>query len=205
MRQTEQYTFFFGKQDIFSNWHPCTFEYKGVRFNCVEQFMMYSKAMLFGDREVAARILATSDPKTQKALGRQVRGFDEVVWTDKCMSIVTVGCREKFRQSPQLLEGLLATGTRQLVEASPYDKIWGIGLSEDDPRAEHPDKWLGKNLLGQALMQARAVLLARRQAEDQNAAETPTIGSTFGGRSMIIRRVGRQAVPDDEPASGMRP
>lgn len=205
MRQTERYVFFFGKQDIFSNWHPCQFEYKGVRFNCVEQFMMYSKAMLFGDREVAERILASDDPKEQKALGRQVRGFDDAVWTEKCMSIVTVGCREKFAQSPALLDGLLATGSRQLVEASPYDKIWGIGMAAHDPRAENPDQWLGQNLLGKALMQARAVLLARRQTPIQSESPAPAIGSTFVGRSMVIHRVGRQKLQDDEPAPGMRP
>lgn len=205
MRQTERYVFFFGKQDIFSNWHPCQFEYNGVRFNCVEQFMMYSKAMLFGNREVAERILASADPKAQKALGRQVKGFDDAVWAEKCMSIVTVGCREKFSQSPDLLDGLLATGSRQLVEASPYDKIWGIGMAAHDLRAEHPDQWLGQNLLGKALMQARAVLLARRQSADQNDGLAPAIGSSFGGRSMVIHLVGRQKLQDDEPHSGMRP
>jgi len=159
MRETDNYVFFFGKADVFSNWHQASFDFRGVRFNCVEQFMMYSKAMLFGDQAVAANILATNDPKTQKALGRTVKGFDSTVWDAKCMSIVTVGCREKFRQNPSLLSALLATGDKVLVEASPYDKIWGIGLGENDPAAVHPEQWKGKNLLGKALVAAREVLV----------------------------------------------
>lgn len=152
MRQTEHYVFFFGREDIYSNWYEAPFEFHGVRFNCVEQFMMYSKAMLFGDQEVAQRILATTDPKSQKALGRAVKNFDQATWNSKCVSIVAVACREKFFQNRRLLRALLDTGTRELVEASPYDKVWGIGLSATSPDAENPEKWPGQNLLGKALM-----------------------------------------------------
>lgn len=161
MRQTDKFTFFFGKADVFSNWHEASFEYRGHKFNCVEQFMMYSKARLFNDHEIAEKIMATKDQKEQKALGRLVKNFDGKVWDEKCLSIVTVGCREKFSQNPKLLQALIATGDRVLVEASPYDKIWGIGLSENDPNAQLPEKWKGQNLLGVALTNVRKILLDR--------------------------------------------
>lgn len=160
MRITSRFVFFFGKEDFLSNWHPAHFTVRGVSFGCVEQFMMYSKAVLFDCRDVAEQVLQTSDPKAQKTLGRKVRNFDAGVWDSKRVNIVTVGCREKFAQNPHLLEMLLATGTRHLVEASPYDRIWGIGVGAADPRAENPTRWLGKNLLGEALMAARTILAA---------------------------------------------
>lgn len=160
MKHTAHFVFFFGKDDFLSNWHPAHFTVNGVSFTCVEQFMMYSKAMLFDCADIAEKVLQTSDPKTQKALGRSVRNFDATVWDAKRLNIVTVGCREKFAQNPRLLAQLIATGTRRLVEASPYDRIWGIGLRETDPRAETPARWLGKNLLGEALMEARKMLTA---------------------------------------------
>lgn len=166
MRKTDNFLFFFGKQDVFSNWHEASFSYKGISFNCVEQFMMFSKAMLFGDKEIADRILLNHDQKSQKALGRAVKNFDNAIWNAKCMSIVIVGCREKFVQNPKLLEALIATGDRVLVEASPYDKIWGIGMGENDPRAEHPMKWLGENKLGNALMTIRSILIEYLKEND---------------------------------------
>lgn len=160
MRQTDRFVFFFGKEDVFSNWYQSRFTYRDIEFNCVEQFMMFSKAKLFGDHLVAERVLATSNPKLQKSLGRTVVPFDQETWGAKCLNIVTVGCREKFAQNQSLLQALLRTGERTLVEASPYDREWGIGVAEDSPIAEHPDKWPGKNLLGQALMIARSQLRA---------------------------------------------
>ena len=118
MKTLGNYTFFFTSADAFSNWHPAAFEYHGVTFGCVEQFMMYSKANLFGDDAAAAKILATDSPKKQKALGRSVVGYDDNTWKAKRLSIVTVGCREKFRQNPSLLAQLLSTGDNVLVEAS---------------------------------------------------------------------------------------
>jgi ribA/ribD-fused uncharacterized protein len=125
-KRSTKHTFFFTFKDGFSNWHMAPFDYRGHTFNCVEQFMMYSKARLFNDLEVAAKILATPSPKEQKALGRQVKGFDEALWAEKCEHIVHVGCRENFRQNPHLLSLLMSTGRTALVEASPYDRIWGV-------------------------------------------------------------------------------
>lgn len=136
-------------------WWPCTFTDKGVKYCCAEQYMMAEKARLFGDEAVLADILRTCDPRRMKALGRKVRGFEQAVWEARCREIVVAGNLAKFGQDPGLREYLLATGERVLVEASPLDRIWGIGLGKSNPEAQEPLKWRGKNLLGFALMAVR--------------------------------------------------
>jgi ribA/ribD-fused uncharacterized protein len=152
------YTAFFGADDVFSNWHPCRFDYHGFHFSSVEQFMMFSKAKLFGDDVSAAAALASTDPREQKAIGRKVAGFNQREWDSKREAIVFVGCREKFTQSPRLRSILLASAPTVLVEASPWDRIWGVGLRERDPCIADPSKWRGQNLLGIALMRVREAL-----------------------------------------------
>ncbi|WP_027780571.1 NADAR family protein [Paraburkholderia caledonica] len=158
MRKIGNFTAFFGADDVFSNWHPCRFTYHDVAFSSVEQFMMFTKAKLFSDEKSAARILATRDPMTQKMIGRKVAGFDQQIWVAKRESIVFVGCREKFAENPGLRSILLATAPTELVEASPYDLIWGIGLGERDPRLTDRSQWRGQNLLGITLMRVRDAL-----------------------------------------------
>ncbi|KWE32642.1 NADAR family protein [Burkholderia territorii] len=158
MRRIGNITAFFGAADVFSNWHPCCFTYHEVAFNSVEQFMMYAKALLFDDHATAAAILASASPREQKRLGRSVRGFDDARWVQVRESIMFVGCREKFRQNEVFLTALRATGTSILVEASPYDRIWGVGLGEHDPLIADPSAWQGLNLLGKALMRVRGLL-----------------------------------------------
>lgn len=158
MRRIGRYTAFFGADDVLSNWHQCRFTYHGVVFSSVEQFMMYAKAKLFGDDQIASRILRTFDPKEQKRFGRQVAGFVEPDWTARRESIVYVGCREKFSQDERLRAVLLATGNTVLVEASPYDRIWGVGLGANDPLIVDERAWRGLNLLGNALMKVRDTL-----------------------------------------------
>ncbi|KGW18023.1 NADAR family protein [Burkholderia pseudomallei] len=158
MRRIGNIAAFFGAADVFSNWHPCCFTYHEVAFNSVEQFMMYAKALLFDDHATAAAILASASPREQKRLGRLVRGFDDARWVQVRESIMFVGCREKFRQNEAFLTALRATGTSILVEASPYDRIWGVGLGEHDPRIADPSAWQGLNLLGKALMRVRDLL-----------------------------------------------
>ena len=158
MRKVENFTLFFGADDALSNWHPCRFSYHGVDFTSVEQFMMFSKAKLFGDENAAAEILAARHPKDQKAIGRGVKGFDLATWEGKRESIVYVGCREKFAQNPGLRSLLLATAPTELVEASPYDRIWGVGLGERDPLILDKANWRGTNLLGITLMKVRDTL-----------------------------------------------
>ncbi|MBN3785633.1 NADAR family protein [Burkholderia sp. Ac-20353] len=158
MRRIGNITAFFGAIDVLSNWYPSLFTYHGVTFTCTEQFVMYAKAMLFEDLATASQILAASSPREHKRLGRVVRGFDNVAWERSRESIMFVGCREKFRQNADLAVALREMGTTTLVEASPYDRIWGVGLGETDPRIADPSNWQGSNLLGKTLMRVRDVL-----------------------------------------------
>jgi ribA/ribD-fused uncharacterized protein len=141
-----------------SQWWPVTFTADGVTYASAEHYMMRAKAMLFGDAETAGRIVAAPHPGAAKALGREVRGFDEERWAQRRFEIVTDANMAKFGQHPELREFLLGTGDRILVEASPRDRVWGIGLAADDDRAQSPDQWLGLNLLGFALMETRRKL-----------------------------------------------
>lgn len=141
-----------------SQWWPSPFEVDGHTFDTAEHYMMWGKAMLFGDEKTATRILAAKHPKQAKDLGRQVRHFDQAIWEAHRYDIVVTGNTHKFGQHDDLREFLLGTGDRVLVEASPLDRIWGIGLREDDPRAADPAEWCGLNLLGFALGDVRNVL-----------------------------------------------
>lgn len=156
---TERYTFFWGGP--FSQWHMRTFHVDGLPYSCAEQYMMDMKASLFKDRKTAELIYQATSPKEMKRLGRLVQGFDPVIWEQKAFNIVKVANLSKFSQNPDLWDLLEATVGTTLVEASPYDKVWGIGLAADDPRAQNRDTWQGRNLLGQALTQVRDELLAR--------------------------------------------
>lgn len=141
-----------------SQWWPARFTIDGREFATAEHWMMWSKAILFDDTDAADSIINAGHPHRAKALGRQVRGFDQTVWDTERYKIVVEGSLAKFSQHPGLLAFLLATGDRVLVEASPVDPVWGIGLAADDPRTQDPAQWLGLNLLGFALMEARAAL-----------------------------------------------
>ncbi len=126
--------------------------------------MMYGKAMLFDDTATATMILATPDPKTHKALGRKVIPFNDVVWRKHREAIVLAGSRAKYRQNPALLAALLATSGTTLVEASPFDRVWGIGLGVNNPKALDRKNWRGQNLLGQILTALRDELAAEQVA-----------------------------------------
>ncbi|WP_295695495.1 NADAR family protein [uncultured Maricaulis sp.] len=139
-----------------SQWHPSPFIQDGKRYGCAEQFMMEQKACLFGDEAMAARIMATSEPHEQKLMGSRVSGFDDAVWTRHREEIVYTGNRAKFQQNAGLAKKLSRTGDAILAEANPRDLNWGIGLSEDDPRAQIPNEWRGANLLGYILMRVRS-------------------------------------------------
>lgn len=147
---------FFGADHCFSNWHMSRFVVKNIEFNCVEQYMMYCKAKLFGDEEVASLIMKSKSPKIQKMLGRKVANYDEAIWSARRRGIVSVGIREKFKQNPDFLEVLFSTGKDVLVEASPWDRVWGVGLDARDDRINNPLKWQGQNLLGKILMEIRS-------------------------------------------------
>lgn len=157
----ERFHFFWRSASPFSQWHPATFTVDGVTYRCAEHFMMAGKARLFGDEATLARILAASSPVTQKQLGRKVSPFDDTVWRREARAIVRAGNEAKFLQNPHLLDALMAIQGRTLVEAAPNDRIWGIGLAEDDPRAASRSTWLGTNWLGEILTDLREDLIAR--------------------------------------------
>ena len=140
----EKFTFFFGIESPFSQWHPCRFEIDGVTFACAEQSMMYGKERCCSAiRAVADEILTAAHPKQDKALGRKVKPYDEHAWRANRERIVMAGSRAKFTQDAALRAALVATAGTTLVEASPYDKIWGIGLGATDPRAADRAQWKG--------------------------------------------------------------
>lgn len=143
-----------------SQWWPSPFTVDGVGYASAEHWMMAGKARLFGDAEAEERIRAAASPAEAKKLGRTVRGFDDRVWAARRTELVVEGNVAKFGQDPALRRFLLATSSRVLVEASPRDRVWGIGLSAADDRAADPARWPGLNLLGFALMEARARLSA---------------------------------------------
>lgn len=148
--------------ECLSQWLPSAFTVDGVTFATAEHYMMWRKAMLFGDAEVAARILPVGHPKEAKDLGREVRGFVQATWEAERFGIVRDASVAKFGQHADLRAFLLGTGNRVLVEASPRDRVWGIGMSAGHEDAGHPARWRGLNLLGFALMEARD----RLRAED---------------------------------------
>jgi ribA/ribD-fused uncharacterized protein len=149
----EKFTFFWSGP--FSNWHPSPFVTGGVTYNCSEQHMMAEKARLFGDTESLNRIMSAVDPSDQKRYGRKVKGFDKEKWEKVARDIVYKGCYAKFTQNEDLMRTILTTTGTTLVEASPEDTIWGIGLAEDDPRAQSRETWLGTNWLGETLTKVR--------------------------------------------------
>jgi ribA/ribD-fused uncharacterized protein len=143
---------------VLSQWWPCAFTIDAVQYRSAEHYMMAEKARLFGDNGILRQILEAPSPGAAKALGRKIEPFDEARWAAACFDIVVRGNAAKFGQDDALRDYFLATGDQVLVEASPVDRIWGIGLAADDPRARNPSQWEGTNLLGFALMQARALL-----------------------------------------------
>lgn len=142
-----KYKFFWN--GIFSNWHKHDFWYKGICFNCAEQAMMYHKALFFNDQITAILILNAEHPKDQKALGRQVKNFNPKQWDEVKYDLVKEILHYKFTDNLRLLNQLLAYKGYLFVEASPYDRIWGIGYEEKDA-LQNIDNW-GENLLGKIL------------------------------------------------------
>lgn len=162
-----KYLFFWGHtqksqgtidKSCFSQWYPATFSERDTTYLTAEHYMMAKKAELFGDLSICDEILKVSHPKQAKELGRKVRSFDGAVWDENKIPIVQQANLLKFSQHPELREFLLGTGDRIIVEASPYDRVWGIGMAGDHPHAEQPERWRGENLLGFALMAVRVQL-----------------------------------------------
>lgn len=165
--QQFKYLFFWGhtpKQNnlvdksCFSQWYAATFIVDKVEYKTAEHFMMAQKALLFQDNEIFEQIIKVNHPNEAKKLGRAIQHYQEVVWLEHRFEVVVKGNLAKFEQNPELKAFLLNTQERILVEASPVDKIWGIGLSADDESAQKPEQWQGLNLLGFALMEVRQQL-----------------------------------------------
>lgn len=159
-----EYIYFWGhhpKKDggitksCFSQWWKSSFDVGHAKYLFMEQYMMAEKARLFGDKEIEGKIMSCNNPNEIKGLGRKVRGFDENIWNNIKYSIVVNGNYNKFMQNEKLKAYLLSTEDKILVEASPYDNIWGIQMSENDEEIKNPELWRGENLLGFALMEVR--------------------------------------------------
>lgn len=162
-----EFLFFWGHQPArdgaiiktcMSQWWPAEFSENGHNYKTAEHYMMAGKALLFGDNETFERILQKTSPKDVKDLGRQVQHFDPQVWEEHKFQIVRQGNLLKFTQNEPLKQFLIQTKNKVLVEASPVDPVWGIGLAEDHANALNPAAWRGENLLGFALMEVRDVL-----------------------------------------------
>lgn len=156
----KKYTFFWNNRTPFSNWYPSKFTWGDFTFTRGEQYMMFRKAIVFGDLEIADLILETDNPAEQQKLGRRVKNYNDKIWAAIRYDVMVEGLYCKFSQNDKLKRALFDTAGTTLVEASPYDRIWGIGLGEDDPRAQDESTWLGQNLLGQVLTQVREQLIS---------------------------------------------
>ncbi len=143
-----------------SNWYHSRFTLDGIEFSSLEQYMMYSKAVLFKDTKIASEILSTDDVARIKALGRLVSGYDDRKWSSVRRDVVYNGLVAKFSQNPDLGEKLKATGNDILAECAVRDRIWGIGLSMTDGDRLDPGAWRGQNLLGYTLMAVRDKLFS---------------------------------------------
>ena len=156
MRTTDKHIFFWN--GIYSQWYKSPIIIDGKKFNCLEQWMMYNKASLFNDNYHKDLIMQTNDPRKQKEYGRKVNGFDKEKWDSVAFDIVKKGNYEKFTQISEFKDEILNTGDLIFVEASPYDKIWGIGMRENAPGVDDEKNWNGKNLLGKAIIEVRNII-----------------------------------------------
>jgi len=203
-RLTREDFVFFWKQTgsteaCFSQWYPCPFVVDGVSYNCAEQYMMARKAFVFGDEKAREKIMASFSPMAIKKLGRGVRNFNPYVWNVNKDEIVKKANIAKFSQNQKLKDILLSTGDKILVEASPYDRIWGIGLAEDSPSAILPDKWCGENRLGFILMEVRKILrdgIKEEKKEDDDSLEGALMMWSLGAGNSARRFNSEDPMPE---------
>ena len=153
MRTTDKYVFFWS--GTYSNWHPSAFQVDNVWYNCAEQYLMAAKARLFGDTTMESRIMSAVDPADQKRYGRMVQGFDADKWNAAAKDVMYKALYAKFTQNEDLKKEMLSHGTRTFVEASPKDRIWGIGMHWKDRECDDPKNWKGTNWLGESLTKVR--------------------------------------------------
>lgn len=153
-----------GMAACLSQWYRCNFTVDGLQYNCMEQYMMASKAIVFHDEETLGQILVASDPKEIKALGKKVKNFNSEKWNEVKRDIVYNGNLAKFSQNPELKEFILSCGDVVFAEASPFDRIWGIGMRACEA-AQNPENWKGQNLLGYALTKVKETLEKEQKSQ----------------------------------------
>ncbi len=165
-----KYVFFWGHKpevpgrvdhSCLSNWYPSRLKLEGIEYPTTEHYMMAEKARIFNDEMIREQILGANSPGKAKSLGRKVSHFDEEAWKEQRYKIVVAGNEAKFLQNKELGAFLRRTGSKVLVEASPTDRIWGIGMGKNNEKAENPLQWRGLNLLGFALMEVRERLMRK--------------------------------------------
>lgn len=154
VRETKTHIYFWN--GVFSNFYLIEFEYKGHTFACTEQAFMWEKAMYFKDYDVAEEVLRTTVPIEAKRLGRKVKNFDPEIWMDVCKDYMYAVNLEKWKLMKDII---LSTGDKILVEASPYDTIWGVGLEKNNDLILDEKNWNGTNFLGEVLMKVRKIFL----------------------------------------------
>jgi hypothetical protein len=155
----EEFIFYFGPDSPFSHWYRCRFSVDGTSYCCVDQYLMYRKAVMFHDAEIAGTILNSSDPGRHRSLGKKVRGFQKNAWQEVCRRYAYEANYAKFTQNEGLKTALLGTLGKGLAEASPYDRNWGIGLSLANSRNRDRRNWRGRNWAGEVLESVRTALL----------------------------------------------
>ena len=161
--ENKKYTFFWKDKDVFSQWHKAGFTVDGINYKTAEHWMMWKKAMMFGDAETAEKILQANHPHDAKKLGRTVKGFIKTEWEEHCKQFVYDGNHAKFTQNQRCYNALMNTGDTLLVEASPYNAIWGIGLDEETAKKTPESEWPGTNWLGEVLTRLRENLKQNQQ------------------------------------------
>ena len=166
MKITDKYIFFWNPESCLCQWHTSYFtDEDNVEYNCTGQYMMAHKAKLFKDNDMYQAIMRSTCPKEMQQLGHKVRNFDSKSWDKMKVDIAVHGSILKFMQNNWMMHNLLDTEDRVIVEASPHDIIWGVGLRETDPKILDPNKWQGQNLLGQTLMRTRSYIRAKLRNE----------------------------------------
>ena len=161
----EEFIFYFGMESPFSHWYKCNFVVDSRIFCCVEQYLMYKKAVLFSDSVIAGKILRSTDPKRHHHLGKQVHGFNKLLWQKHCKKYAFDGNYAKFTQQARLLKLLQDTSGKSLAEASPYDRNWGVGLSMMNPKIYERKNWRGKNWAGEALESVRKNIIKQSKSQ----------------------------------------
>jgi len=159
--KTDNFIFFWHlgeRNEKFHNWYHSDFTLEGIKYCCVEQYMMAKKALMFSDLESYTRIMNSSNPEQIKAFGRLVKNFKPEIWDSAKDEVVYNACYAKFSQNEELKKLLISTEGCTIAEASPDDAIWGIGLAEDHPDAKDPGKWPGEGRLGTIIEKVRRKL-----------------------------------------------